>query len=127
MVSLLSACSQRFSRCPPSTSGTVHVTYAHVRQDDEPGATSFYARRLTYPMTVTVYRMLECHEMDLVSLDALSNINDEALQTDTDPREWCLFCIEVRNTYGLPFEVAFDRTQQSKAEILPLKGTRSQY
>lgn len=68
-------------------------------------------------MTVTVYPMLECHEMDLMPLDALSDINDDVLRRDDDLHEWCLFSIEVRNTYGLPFEVAFDRTQQGKDYI----------
>jgi hypothetical protein len=25
---------------------------------------------------------------------------------------WCLFSIEVRNTYGLPFDITFDRRQE---------------
>jgi len=93
---------------------TVRVSYAYVRQNDKSGATSeiFYTRQLTYPMTVTVYHMLECHDMSVMPLDAFSDINDDSLQRDGDPHEWCLFSIEVRNTYGLPFEVTFDRTQQ---------------
>lgn len=30
---------------------------------------------------------------------------------------WCLFSIDVRNTYGLPFEVSLDRTQQSEETL----------
>lgn len=67
-------------------------------------------------MTVTVYHMLECHDMSVMPLDALSNIHDDLLQRDSDPHEWCLFSIEVRNTYGLPFEVTFDRTQRGEVE-----------
>ncbi|KAG6376171.1 TRAPP II complex [Boletus reticuloceps] len=96
------------------TGATVRVSYAHARQNDESGATPeiFYTRQLTYPMTVTVYHMLECHNMNVMPLDAFSDIGDDALWRDSDPHEWCLFSIEVRNTYGLPFEVTFDRTQQ---------------
>ena len=28
-----------------------------------------------------------------------------------DVAEWCIFSIEVRNTYGVPFEVTFERDQ----------------
>ncbi|KAG8217536.1 TRAPP II complex [Butyriboletus roseoflavus] len=96
------------------TNGTVRVSYAYVRRNDESGATPevFYARQLTYPMTVTVYHMLECHDMSLMPLNVFSDIHDDSLQRDGDPHEWCLFSIEVRNTYGLPFEVTFDRSQQ---------------
>lgn len=31
-----------------------------------------------------------------------------------DEAGWCLFSIEVRNTYGLPFEISFDRTQEGR-------------
>ncbi|KAF8559602.1 hypothetical protein OG21DRAFT_1402685 [Imleria badia] len=99
------------------TSATVRVSYAYARRNDEPGATPeiFYTRQLSYPMTVTVYHMLECHDMSVMPLDAFSDIHDDTLQKDGDPHEWCLFSIEVRNTYGLPFEVAFDRTRQADA------------
>lgn len=71
-------------------------------------------------MTVTVYHMLECHDMNIMPLDALSNISDELLQKNADPHEWCLFSVEVRNTYGSPFEVAFDRTQRGNVNFPPL-------
>lgn len=29
-----------------------------------------------------------------------------------DEAGWCLFSVEVRNTYGLSFEVSFERTQE---------------
>lgn len=74
-------------------------------------------------MTVTVYHMLECHDMSVMHLDAFSDINDESLQRHRDPHEWCLFSIEVRNTYGLPFEVTFDRTQQGEVGFPPFPGS----
>ncbi|KAF8136381.1 transport protein Trs120 or TRAPPC9 TRAPP II complex subunit-domain-containing protein [Boletus edulis] len=108
------------------TGATVRVSYAHARRNDESGATPeiFYTRQLTYPMTVTVYHMLECHNMNVVPLDAFSDIGDDALQRDGDSHEWCLFSIEVRNTYGLPFEVTFDRTQQDFCHIYILRLMR---
>lgn len=72
-------------------------------------------------MTVTVCHMLECHDMSVMPLDAFSNINDDILQKASDPHEWCLFSIEVRNTYGLPFEVTFDSTRQGKVELFTLQ------
>lgn len=35
-----------------------------------------------------------------------------ALLQVEDQADWCLFSIDVRNTYGLPFEVTFERTQE---------------
>lgn len=32
-----------------------------------------------------------------------------------DIADWCLFSIEVRNTYGSPFEVTFDRDQEGQS------------
>ena len=29
--------------------------------------------------------------------------------------EWCLFTVDVRNTYGMPFEVTFERDQEGQA------------
>lgn len=35
-----------------------------------------------------------------------------------DIAEWCIFSIEVRNTYGLPFEVTFERDQEGRWNIV---------
>ncbi|KAF9227891.1 hypothetical protein BS17DRAFT_693370 [Gyrodon lividus] len=98
------------------TRGAVHVSYSYVhRNEDEPSASgTFHARQLTYPVTVTVYHMLECHNMNVMPLDALSSISSsssDSLGGVGDSHEWCLFSIEIRNTYGLPFEVTFSRAQ----------------
>ena len=76
-------------------------------------------------MTVTVYHMLECHGMSIMPSDAFSDINDDSLQRDGDSHEWCLFSIEVRNTYGLPFEVTFNRTRQGEANFPPFLEVHS--
>lgn len=49
----------------------------------------------------------------------LKDTNDGLNVTDSrrlllnvdDAADWCIFCVEVRNTYGLPFEVSFERVQ----------------
>jgi len=33
---------------------------------------------------------------------------------ESEDRNWCLFSIEVRNTYGLPFEVTFERMDKGQ-------------
>lgn len=124
MVCLPQTCMCRISCILSSTSATVRVLYAYVHRNDESEVTSetFYTRQLTYPMTVTVYHMLECHDMSVMPLDAFSDISDDSLRWNGDPHGWCLFSIEVRNTYGLPFEVTFDRTQQGEL-ALPAPGS----
>lgn len=51
--------------------------------------------------------------MDILSYSGLHDQSGvdhlETSWTETEERDWCLFSIEVRNTYGLPFEVVFER------------------
>lgn len=77
---------------------------------------------------ISVYHMLECHAMDILAFPPYSSEfrSDDA---DTDPDEerrsilytdesgWCLFSIDVRNTYGTPFEVSIERTQKGNKFI----------
>ncbi|OBZ75570.1 hypothetical protein A0H81_04217 [Grifola frondosa] len=122
-------------------SGTIHVSYAcvHRRQStlQEPSDV-FHTRQLSYPVLVTVYHMLECHAMDILSYsEATTTVSahtelegDESLEAKArkallnvgDIADWCLFSVEVRNTYGLPFEVTFERTKPDteKASITSL-------
>lgn len=97
------------------TNGSIHISYAHSRHalEADPPVDSFYTRQLTYPVLVTVYHMLECYDMDILSY---SGLNDQFGTDYPDPslgesedQNWCLFSIEVRNTYGLPFDVTFER------------------
>lgn len=85
-----------------------------------PASEVFYTRQLSYPVTVTVYHMLECHDLRLMPMvdvnyddigSRASNSVIHLLPEVDDPAEWCLFAIDVRNTYGLPFEVTFEREQ----------------
>lgn len=103
-----------------SNHGTIHFSYAYIHR---PRATSeaevFHIRQLTYPVMVTVYHMLECHGMDILPFSRhLSELDGQSarmlrdeLNID-DETGWCLFSIEVRNTYGLPFDVTFERVQE---------------
>ncbi|KAI0636866.1 TRAPP II complex [Trametes polyzona] len=112
------------------TSGAIHASYAYVHrpQDSlkEPPEV-FYTRQLSYPVLVTVYHMLECQAMDILSYtgatttktsdDDLDDISPEARARTSllhvgEIADWCIFSIEVRNTYGLPFEVTFERNQE---------------
>jgi Transport protein Trs120 or TRAPPC9, TRAPP II complex subunit len=118
-------CSRSSGNPQYSTTGVIHASYAYVHrprnlQEDPPDV--FHARQLSYPVMVTVYHMLECHGMDIIPLPdcEMSNVDSHisgavGLQSIYDmggEPGWCLFSIEVRNTYGLPFEVTFERHQE---------------
>ena len=112
-----------------STNGAIHVSYAYVKRSQESlqePAEVFHTRQLSYPVLVTVYHMLECHAMDILSYSGATTAlspyvadNDlvdakarRSLLHVGDIADWCIFSIEVRNTYGLPFEVTFERNQE---------------
>ena len=65
--------------------------------------------------------MLECFNLDILpyspdiaflSVDAHrgGTAFREPLQVQ-DPDDWCIFSVEVRNTYGIPFEVTLERLE----------------
>lgn len=107
-----------------SANGTIHFSYSHIHrpQSDDTPAQAFHTRQLSYPVIVTVYHMLECHGMDILPFPSYPSDDRNTPDGSTkerrrdlfvdDEASWCLFSIEVRNTYGLPFEVSFDRTQE---------------
>jgi hypothetical protein len=108
-----------------STSGSIQLSYsyAHRKQDSlaEPPDV-FHTRHLVYPVLVTVYHMLECYAMDImpcpgfepsrVSNGSSGDSAAQLLDGIEDSVGWCLFSIEVRNTYGLPFDITFERQQE---------------
>lgn len=72
---------------------------------------------------VTVYHMLECHGMDILPFPSYSpekdlpddQVHSHRKNLHVGPEaSWCLFSIEVRNTYGLPFDVSFERVQDGQ-------------
>ncbi|KXN89239.1 hypothetical protein AN958_05993 [Leucoagaricus sp. SymC.cos] len=101
------------------TSGTVHVSYSYAHRTDIKDLSDyFYTRQISYPIMVTVYPMLQCHNMDLISFPSYrdymqaseSTLYSRHLNID-DGTSWCLFSVDVRNMYGAPFEVTFERDQ----------------
>ncbi|KAG6866933.1 hypothetical protein C0991_003849 [Blastosporella zonata] len=106
------------------THATVHFSYSHVHREQPVLSGSnqvFHTRQLSYPIMATVYHMLECHAMDILSFPrhapSIDDADDERVRARRetlhvgDEGSWCLFSVEVRNTYGLPFDVTFDRLQ----------------
>ncbi|KAI0928535.1 hypothetical protein AcW1_005748 [Taiwanofungus camphoratus] len=112
------------------TTGAINVSYAYIhRQQTVPKEPSdvFHTRQLSHPVLVTVYHMLECHAMDILPYSSTttfaspdsSEVGEESPMVKArktlfnvgNVADWCLFSIDVRNTYGLPFEVTFERRQ----------------
>ncbi|QRV85843.1 transport protein particle subunit [Ceratobasidium sp. AG-Ba] len=87
------------------TSATMRVHYSFAHRDETPTPESFFLRALSYPLLVTVYHTLECHAMDIIPYSG-------GLSPEESPKMWCLFMIDVKNLYGQPFEVTFERTQE---------------
>lgn len=40
---------------------------------------------------------------------------DDVLRPEEEANDWCLFTIDVRNTYGIPFEVTLERNQDGSS------------
>ena len=118
--------------CPDdlcSSSGAIHASYAYVKRPQDSLTTPaevFHTRQLSYPVLVTVYHMLECDAMDILSYTGATTALPPTADDDDfadararksllhvgDIADWCIFSIEVRNTYGSPFEVTFERKQE---------------
>ncbi|KAI0031712.1 TRAPP II complex [Vararia minispora EC-137] len=111
------------------TSGVISVAYGYVNRKQatlaQP-ADVFHTRTLAYPVLVTVYQMLECNAMDILPFsptaagektgDGDAREGDvRALLGDAEEAGWCLLTVDVRNTYGVPFEVTFGRDQDGKS------------
>ncbi|KZT67733.1 hypothetical protein DAEQUDRAFT_792472 [Daedalea quercina L-15889] len=109
------------------TRGAIHVSYAYIHRHNETLGKPpdvFHTRLLSYPVIVTVYHMLECHAMDISPysrITAFASIAEDddsaagqaqrALFDVENVADWCLFSVDVRNTYGSPFEVTFERRE----------------
>ncbi|KAG6900876.1 hypothetical protein C0993_009994 [Termitomyces sp. T159_Od127] len=105
--------------------GTIHFSYSYVHREPPilHGSTEiFHVRQLSFPVMVTVYHMLECHALDVLPFPYHTSSVDDAVDDRVrarrgtlyvdDEASWCLFSIEVRNTYGSPFDVTFERSQK---------------
>ncbi|KAF7304920.1 hypothetical protein MKEN_01206300 [Mycena kentingensis (nom. inval.)] len=98
------------------TTGTIHMSYSYVNRPQNnlnPIPQVFHTRQISYPVMVTVYHMLECQGMDILPFPSYPSDLEESADEQYRGSEagWCLFSVEVRNTYGLPFEVSFERIQ----------------
>ncbi|THH33843.1 hypothetical protein EUX98_g252 [Antrodiella citrinella] len=111
------------------SSGAMHISYSYIHRRQatlQKPQDVFHTRQLSYPVLVTVYHMLECHSMDILSYapDTVAELLEQMDETEpvaitarrallnvVDVAEWCIFSVDVRNTYGLPFEVTFERDQ----------------
>ena len=110
-----------------STSGCIFISYGYLRRRQSNlsrPSESFHTRQVSYPVLVTVYHMLECHNMDIFPLVVgdyeaeKSTANQrQALFNDVEEEGWCLFTIDVRNSYGLPFEVTLERAQKGLGRV----------
>lgn len=98
-----------------STEGAIHVSYSYIHRNgpEAPEPSVFHTRQISYPLSVTVYQMLECLSMDIIPLPShfVTNETDEESQ-------WCLFSLEIRNCYGTPFDVTLTRIQKGQAVLL---------
>jgi len=81
-------------------------------------------RQVSYPLMVTVYHMLECSSMDILAFPSYSHSHRGNKQTDEvkylnveEETGWCLFSIEVRNSYGSPFDVTLVRAQKGESSV----------
>lgn len=102
-----------------STNGVIHISYAHVETANSEDSDVFYMRQVSYPLMVTVYHMLECSSMDILPFPSyprwLHRGNKDTAQLNIEEEAgWCLFSIEVRNSYGSPFDVTLVRVQKGK-------------
>lgn len=56
--------------------------------------------------------------MDILSYSGLNGRvgmgHSDPSPGESEEHDWCLFSIEVRNTYGLPFEVMFERMDKGQ-------------
>ncbi|KAF8590613.1 hypothetical protein K439DRAFT_1382134 [Ramaria rubella] len=108
------------------TAGTIQISYSNIRQEFLKPSDVFYTRQVLYPVLVTVYNTLECYGMDILpfsSVAATRNVDNVSAEHDTWKRTlegvkdedggWCLFTVDVRNTYGIPFEVTFELVEEA--------------
>ncbi|KAG8836757.1 hypothetical protein FRC18_010798 [Serendipita sp. 400] len=107
-------------------SGTVQIAYAHIGTDT---TDSFYTRQILYPVLVTVNQTLECSSMDILPFSPIPTLPLDEQEFDADEKtrrnllevdsesDWCLFTVDVRNSYALPFEVHFERQQEGTEAV----------
>ncbi|KAF8522281.1 TRAPP II complex [Hysterangium stoloniferum] len=112
------------------TSGSVQISYSNIRQESLTQYDVFHTRQVIYPVLVTVYNTLECHNMDILPFTSespqISGAENAQAHCHIGKRpfedkdgEWCLFTVDVRNTYGMPFEVTLERQEDGEWRCIP--------
>ncbi|KAJ3920922.1 TRAPP II complex [Lentinula edodes] len=105
--------------CFGKQEGTIHASYSYIHRDpfDNEEASVFHTGQLSYPLMITVYRMLESHEMDILPYPYPTGTDDNLVINKSnlfvqDNGAWCLFSVDIMNRYGIPFEVSIERIQE---------------
>ncbi|GJJ12127.1 hypothetical protein Clacol_006368 [Clathrus columnatus] len=104
------------------TSGSLQILYSSTAIDKLSPSEMCYTRQIVYPVVVTVYSSLECSNMEIIPFNTMIKpwnskstqgvpFEHDALRLEEEANDWCLFMIDIRNTYGTPFEVTFERNQ----------------
>lgn len=123
------------------TDGSIRIDYGFINREAENPANVFYTRRITFPVSFTVYHTLEPYALDIACLRSSSESQeklrerlangapksstfgtsaDEVLQRALaqDDDNMVLFCLNVRNVYSVPFEVALS-SKRTSADSAP--------
>lgn len=123
------------------TDGSIRIDYGFINREAEDPANVFYTRRITFPVLFTVYHTLEPHALDIACLRSSSESQEKlrkrlangtprsstfgtsgdevlrrALAQDDD--NMVLFCLNVRNVYSVPFEVALSSKRTASPSAL---------
>jgi hypothetical protein len=111
-----------------STNGYIQVPYTYVHRKLEslqelPDV--FHMRHLSHPVLVKGYHTLECFVMYVLpalafgarDVPANADMGTALLRAVGNGVGWCMFAIDVRNTYGLPFQVAFEQHQVGEGAL----------
>lgn len=124
------------------TAGLIQLDYAHVdgpgrggRPTDE--ATSFFTRQLVVPVSMTVYPVVECAQMELQPLSqheaallvaqSLADAPGEATEGNEEltrslalanERESCLLSLDIRNVHPNLVEISFELDQGKHLSVV---------
>lgn len=112
-----------------SVHGSIIINYAYLDRPGQDRPTLFHTRQITFPILISVYPTLECSSLDILRLPVASRAlatpsgSSSGNEAPLEDEDHCLFAIDVRNVYGQPFEVTFERTA-GEGEEKPLSASR---
>ena len=113
-----------------SVHGSIIINYAYLDRPGQDRPSFFHTRQITFPMLISVYPTLECTSLDILRLPAASkalaspsgSTSGNEAPTVNEEEDYCLLAVDVRNVYGQPFEVTFERTVSEDGK--PLSSSR---